>query len=100
MIFCPLWLALGVTAGFVAALVRGRPMRLGKAIFFGLTSGCIATVVIPFIAAILFPSSRPEVIVPDDYGVRLMNYLVGSVCLCLAALRVGGLADPVPARPS
>lgn len=88
VIFGPLWSALGLTAGLTAALVGGRPMRLAKAIYIGIMSGCLATFAIPFIAAIVFPTSRPEVIIPDHYGARLMSYLVGAALLVVAAIRI------------
>jgi hypothetical protein len=83
--FGPLWLALGLIAAIVCNGAGGRS-SFGKAVVAGLATGLIAAVAIQLLLAVAFPSSRPELMVPDDRGSRLANFVSGATILGLGGL--------------
>lgn len=84
-IFAPVWLVLCVAAAVLGAVLVGNGSRIGRGVTLGVAWAIAATLLYLLVTIILFPVGRPEAIVPEHAGVRLSAYVVGCVCVALAA---------------
>ena len=93
LIFAPIWLILCLAAGLFGAVLSGNLSKIGRAVYLAVGWACGAIMLYLLVTVIVFPVGRPEAIVPEHTGVRLLAYVVGCVCVALAA---GGIAIRSP----
>lgn len=85
VIFAPLWLVFCVAAGVFGAVLAGNSSRIGRAAYLGVGWAFGAIMLYLLVTIVVFPVGRPEAIVPEHTGVRLSAYVVGCICVALAA---------------
>ena len=88
LVYAPLWISFGIAASAFAALLLQHPRLLGNAVMFGIIAGALALIAFPILCSLLQPSSRFELIIPEELGGRFLGYFSGAVATSLAAFRI------------
>ena len=88
LVFSPVWISFGIATCVFAALLLRRASLVGNALVLGVIAGGAATIAFPILCSVLQPSTRFELIIPEEFGGRLLGYFVGAACTSLGAYGV------------
>lgn len=83
MLFSPLWLVLCIALAVYAVCLLGPFKKLNRAILCGALAGLGGGVAYPILSGFLFPTSHPEMLIPDSQGGRIFGFMVGAVAAVL-----------------
>lgn len=83
MLFSPIWMVLSIALAAYAVCLLGPSKKLNRAILCGALAGLGGGVAYPILSGFLFPTSHPEILIPDSQGGRIFGFMVGAVAAVL-----------------
>lgn len=86
LVHFPFWMCLGIAVGVTVGLPR-RDVSTAKAIGAAFGAAVIASLLYPLLSMLLFPAARTEMVVPFEFGSRVLRMSLGAGLLAWAAAR-------------